>query len=123
MLKHLGFGSKWIKWIKQILNTVSTLVILNGVPGKTMKCKCGVRQGDPLSPLLYVLVAELLQILMNEAWHNGDLRLPIQDHNCRNYPIIQYADDTLIIMPTEPTQLKHFMQISNYRKTNGIMIY
>jgi retron-type reverse transcriptase len=53
MLKHMGFGDKFLSWIKMILTTASTSIILNGVPGKSIRCKRGVRQGDPLSPLLF----------------------------------------------------------------------
>jgi hypothetical protein len=60
MLKHLGLGDIWINWIKCILNSARTSVLLNGVPGKKIHCKRGVRQGDPLSPLLFVSAAELL---------------------------------------------------------------
>jgi hypothetical protein len=42
-------------------------VLLNGVPGKVFHCKRGVRQGDPLSPLLFVLAADLLQSVINKA--------------------------------------------------------
>jgi hypothetical protein len=61
----------WTPWHldrldRKILNSGSTVVLLNGVPGKFFKCKRGVRQGDPQSPLLFVLAAELLQILVNE---------------------------------------------------------
>ena len=56
MMKHMGFGEKFISWIKSILYSASTSVLLNGVPGKSIKCRRGVRQGDPLSPILYVLV-------------------------------------------------------------------
>ena len=51
MMKHLGFSDKWIRWVNKILSTATTSVILNGVPGKNIHCKCGVRQGDPFSPL------------------------------------------------------------------------
>jgi hypothetical protein len=57
MLKHLGFGEKWIGWISNILHSASTSVILNGVPGKRIIYKRGV-QGDPLSPLLFVSTME-----------------------------------------------------------------
>jgi hypothetical protein len=67
MLRHLGFSEKFIGWINCILSTASTSVILNGVPGKNIICKRGVRQGDPLSPLLFVVTAELLQIIINYA--------------------------------------------------------
>ena len=48
MLEHMGFPPKWISWTKEILNSATAAVLLNGVPGKTFHCKRGVRQGDPL---------------------------------------------------------------------------
>lgn len=94
-----------------ILSTVTASVIMNGVPGKSIKCKRGVRQGDPFSPLLYVMVAELLQILVNEAWQHGELSLPIQNSGNKRYPIVQYAYDTLIILSADPVQLTNVMNI------------
>jgi hypothetical protein len=77
MLQMEGFSSTWVGWIDIVLSTGTSQVLLNGVPGKTIHCKRGVRQGDPLSPLLFVLVADLLQSLINEALHKNIITLPL----------------------------------------------
>jgi hypothetical protein len=93
-----GFGDTWVKWLQSIFESGTSSILLNGVPGKRFHCKRGVRQGDPLSPLLFVLVADFLQTLINKAKDQGQLRLPIPCNSDRFFAIVQYADDTLIIM-------------------------
>jgi hypothetical protein len=83
-------------------------VLLNGVPGKTIHCRRGVRQRDPLSPLLFVLAADLLQSLVNEAFKRNLISLPLSTSYGQDYPIVQYTDDTLIIMPTIAKELFFF---------------
>jgi hypothetical protein len=48
VLRFKGFSEKWITWVKDILSSCSSQVLLNGVPGNFFLCKRGVRQGDPL---------------------------------------------------------------------------
>jgi hypothetical protein len=60
-----------MKWITMIMNLGTSEVLLNGVLGKHFHWKRGVRQGDPLSPLLFVLVADLLQYIANKAKETG----------------------------------------------------
>jgi hypothetical protein len=60
-----------------------------------------VRQGDPLSPLLFVIAADLLQSIVNSAALEGLLHHPLGPNFGGDYPIVQYADDTLLIMPAE----------------------
>jgi len=77
MLATMGFPSRWISWVQAILFSGTTSVLLNGVPGKNFSCKRGVKQGNPLSPLLFVLAAEILQYIINGLKDRGILKLPI----------------------------------------------
>jgi retron-type reverse transcriptase len=71
MLRRLGFPEVFIGWVKSFLETGTSSVLLNGVPGRNFKCRRGVRQGDPLSPLLFVIGAELLQYVINDLRERG----------------------------------------------------
>jgi hypothetical protein len=64
-----------------------------------------VRQGDPLSPLLFVMTADLLQSIINKAYNMNLLKHPLSNDYDQDYPILQYADDTLIILPCDACQL------------------
>ena len=73
VLRHMGFGLRWRNWISNILSTSSTRILLNGKPGRRICHARGLRQGDPLSPMLFVLVMEVLNRLLCWIECNGFL--------------------------------------------------
>ena len=59
MLECKGFDDRWCMWIKMLLQSGTSSILMNGIPGTEFQCKRGVRQGDPISPLLFVLATDL----------------------------------------------------------------
>lgn len=95
-MQRCGFPARFRNWVAALLVTASSRVLLNGVPGVPIAHGRGLRQGDPLSPLLFDLVIDPLQQLLHLATENGDL------HRLRGRgPTIRtslYADDAAIFM-------------------------
>ncbi|KAK2387063.1 hypothetical protein QL285_060888 [Trifolium repens] len=97
MLGRFGFCATWIKWIRACVFAGSMSVLINGSPTEEINIQRGLKQGDPLAPFLFLLVAEGLGGMMKRA---------VEMHRFkgfqigRNGPVIshlQYADDTLCI--------------------------
>jgi hypothetical protein len=93
-LELRGFGPNWRRWISAVLLTKETSILINGVLSDPIKPARGLRQGDPLSPLLFVLVMDALQAMVNRAKQAG-LLSPL---NARRQipPISVYADDAVL---------------------------
>lgn len=95
ILSARGFDNRWCGWIHSILSTGHTSVLLNNVPGDWILCRNGLRQGDALSPYLFIIVADVLQRMTQAASAAGRLQHPIDPSlPC---PVLQYEDDTLIL--------------------------
>jgi retron-type reverse transcriptase len=88
ILQAKGFPTRWCSWIQHILSSATSAVLLNGVLGKDFHCRRGVRQGDPLSPLLFILAANLLQSIVNKAYQLGLFQLPIPNRDIEHFPIV-----------------------------------
>lgn len=92
VLRARGFNLQWRTWMQQILQTSKSAILVNGCPGPWISCKRGLRQGDPISPYLFILLADVLQTLIKRS---TVIRHPIVDND--GCPV-QYTDDTLLLV-------------------------
>jgi len=73
VMKKMNFPTLWRKWIMECISTATTFVLVSGSPADEFKFERGLRQGDPLSPFLFLLVAESLNVMMKArkfSWIN-----------------------------------------------------
>ena len=66
-----GFPPLWCDWMDTLFHSSRSAVLLNLVPGHWFQDKCGLRQGDPISPYLFVICAEGLSALLIDAEERG----------------------------------------------------
>jgi hypothetical protein len=92
----MGFGPRWHDWISILFGTASSRALLNGTQGPGILYKRGVRQGDPLSPMLFILAIDPVQRILELATRQGILSpLPLNTANLR---MSLYADDIAIFI-------------------------
>lgn len=107
----MRFYFKWIKWIMACVSTVSFSVLINCSPEGYIEPGRGIRQGDPLSPYLFVLCAEVLSHLMNKAMADRSLLgIKISNQAPSVNPLL-FADDSLFFSLANPQAGKKLKKI------------
>ncbi|OMO82636.1 reverse transcriptase [Corchorus capsularis] len=74
IMKKFGFCDKWVDWILQCISTVSFKLVINGKSSEMFIPSRGIRQGDPLSPFLFLFIAEVFSRNVSQAIQNGSLK-------------------------------------------------
>ncbi|XP_059075482.1 uncharacterized mitochondrial protein AtMg01250-like [Cryptomeria japonica] len=71
VLYHLGFSHCWIKWVFSCISSGRFSVLINGSPSRIFASSWGIRQGNPLSPFLFILLAKELSRAISNATSSG----------------------------------------------------
>jgi hypothetical protein len=110
LMRRCGFGEKWCMWIKQCISTARFSVLINGSPVGYFGSSRGVRQGDRLSPFLFVLVMEAFSRMIGAITSRGlisgfDVGSSVQSRVVVSH--LLFADDTLVFCGADESQIRH----------------
>ncbi|GKV04742.1 hypothetical protein SLEP1_g16855 [Rubroshorea leprosula] len=106
MMKRLGFNETWRRWILECLKSSSISVLINGSPTSQFSVSKGIRQGDPLLPFLFLIVAEGLNGLVTSAVEKGIYKGVRVGNEGVMVSHLQFADDTVFFGEASEDNIK-----------------
>ncbi|KAK2446576.1 hypothetical protein QL285_017365 [Trifolium repens] len=123
MLRRFGFGDKWRAWIRACVFAGNMSVLVNGSATSEVSIQRGLKQGDPLAPFLFLLVAEGLGGLMRTAVERHRFSGFVVGSNGVSVSHLQYADDTLCIGEASIENLWSLKAIlRGFEKVSGLKV-
>ena len=115
VLQKMNFGPSFRRWVSLLYTQIYSHVLVNDHVSTPFSIGRGVRQGCPLSPLLYILVAESIASAIRADPHIDGYDLP--DGSCCK--IFQYADDTSILVMSDNSLHRLFSLFDQYERASG----
>lgn len=111
ILKRLGFAKKWCQWVMKCVTTVTYSVLINGSPTKKIIPQRGLRQGDPLSPYLYLLCTEGLSSLLTYAMERNLIHGFKASRNGPQISHMLFADDSLLFCQANERECQQVLDL------------
>lgn len=113
-LSHMGYDSKWIRWIMQCISTVECRIRVNDSMTEMVEMRNGLRQGDPLSPFIFITCANVLSKVINHRRQTGKLlgytikASKTRSSSSFNITHLMFADDLLLFGLVTKSELRSF---------------
>lgn len=116
ILGHMNFSERWRMWIRGVLSSSRASVLINRSPSKEFQYKRGVRQGDPLSPFLFIIAMEAFTFFLDKGCTLGLFKGMITPNKGPILSHLMYVDDVMILGEWGPENISfitRFLRIFN----------
>nr|GFB53481.1 putative RNA-directed DNA polymerase, eukaryota, reverse transcriptase zinc-binding domain protein [Tanacetum cinerariifolium] len=121
VMHFLGFSDKWINWIYGCLHSSTSSILINGSPTREFNIHRGLRQGDSLSPFLFIIAMEGLHVAMEDVMDAG-LYNGFKINNT-SLSHLFFADDALFIGEWSRSNIQSLVGILDcFHKVSGLKI-
>nr|AAT93994.1 hypothetical protein [Oryza sativa Japonica Group] len=122
-LRMKGFSPRWISWIESFISGGSVAIKVNDDIGRFFQTKKGLRQGDPLSPILFNIIADMLAVMIQRANNAGQLVGLVHHLIDGGLSILQYADDIILFMEHDLEKACNLKMLLNvFEELSGLKI-
>ncbi|XP_028095770.1 uncharacterized protein LOC114293006 [Camellia sinensis] len=111
VLRKMGFDSQWVHWVMECVSTVSFSIFANGEKRASFVPSRGLRQGDPLSPYLFIIVADVLSKLISHSLQNREISGFKITRLCPTLTHLFFADDMLLFLKAEDTEYQKILDL------------
>lgn len=123
VMDKMNFDPKWCRWIIGLWESIRVSVLVNGTPSQEFSPQRGLRQGDPISPLLFNLAGEVLNSMLTVAAKKGIFKGIKLSKNADYITHLQFADDTVVFLDGTLESAKGVKQVLQcFQLVSGLKI-
>lgn len=113
----MGFHTSFIAWIRILYRNITSVCLINGHQSEQISIKGGVRQGCPLSMILYIISQEPLYQAIKQTKQIQPFTIP-----CKQTKLLGFADDTTIFVKTEQSFSYIFQILEYYERASSVKL-
>ncbi|XP_042974832.1 uncharacterized protein LOC122306468 [Carya illinoinensis] len=119
----MGFDRRWVTLVMNCIRSVSYSVLLNGEAQSTFKPTRGLRQGDPISPYLFIICAEALSNLLTQAESKGKISSIPMGRGPTKINHLFFADDSMIFCKASTLEWRRMLgMLTTYEQASGQLL-
>ena len=126
LLNRMGFGVKWCKWIRSCISTIQFFVLINGSLADFFGSSRGLRQGDPLSPMLFLIMVEVFSRMLRRVEGASLIRgfnLEGRRDGGERVSHLLFADDTILFCDADVEQILYIrLLLLSFQAVTGLKV-
>ena len=121
-IEKFGFGENFRKWITKIYTCPIASIKVNGFLSENINISRGIKQGCPLSALLFILCTEILSLAIKKDENLTGITIPLKGQSKQTFKLSQYADDVSLFLKNAEEILNALDIVIQFGNISGLSL-